>query len=178
MLLRKNIPTLYIIGRVKTSIFFIVTYSLIIYLLKKVANMEFLSIPITIPSILGTTISLLLAFRTNQSYGRWGEARTLWGGIVTDSRTLARQLISFTKYNDNTNNISSDLVRVIVYRQIAWCYILANTLRDQPIPDIIVKLISKEELELIEVSVNKHNTLLQFHSNDIQKLLDTNVINR
>ena len=178
MLLRKNIPPIYIIERVKNPVFFIVVYSLIIYLLTKVANVAHLAIPITIPSILGTTISLLLAFRTNQSYGRWWEARTLWGAIVNDSRTLVRQLISFSKYNDHTNDISGDIVKAIAYRQIAWCYTLGNVLRENPLSDIISKLISKEEMKLLEVSVNKNHTLLQLHSNDIQKLLDMNVINR
>lgn len=176
MLLKKNIPPSYIIQKVKSPAFFIIIYAFIIYLLKSVANFKSLSIPITIPSILGTTISLLLAFRTNQSYGRWWEARTLWGAIVNDSRTLARQLISFTKYNENSNSYSANIVRTVVHRQIAWNYILANTLREQPLPDNIDNLLSDTDKNLIEVSSHKNNTILHLHANDIQKLLDDDVI--
>ncbi len=35
-------------------------------------------------------LSLLLVFKTNSSYGRFWEARTLWGGLVNLSRDLAR----------------------------------------------------------------------------------------
>eukprot|EP00884_Botryococcus_braunii_P014354 jgi/Botrbrau1/2291/Bobra.101_2s0114.1 len=36
-------------------------------------------------------ISLLLVFRTTESYTRWAEARKIWGGILNRSRDLARQ---------------------------------------------------------------------------------------
>ena len=37
-------------------------------------------------------LSLLLVFRTNTSYSRWNEARTLWGGITNRSRDIVRQV--------------------------------------------------------------------------------------
>ena len=51
--------------------------------------------PLPVIAIMGTVIGLLLAFRTNSCYGRWWEARILWGAIVNDSRTWTRQLIEF-----------------------------------------------------------------------------------
>jgi ion channel-forming bestrophin family protein len=35
-------------------------------------------------------LGLLLTFRTNACYQRWNEARTAWGKIINDSRSLAR----------------------------------------------------------------------------------------
>lgn len=43
-------------------------------------------------SLLGFLISLLLVFRTNTAYDRWWEGRKIWGGIVNDSRNLASKL--------------------------------------------------------------------------------------
>ena len=37
-------------------------------------------------------LSLLLVFRTNASYARWVDARTLWGGVVNRSRDVVRQV--------------------------------------------------------------------------------------
>lgn len=37
-------------------------------------------------------LSLLLAYRTNASYGRFDEARKFWGGVVNRSRDLMRQV--------------------------------------------------------------------------------------
>jgi len=41
-------------------------------------------------SVLGMALSLLIVFRTQSSYGRFWEARTLWGSLVNSSRSLVR----------------------------------------------------------------------------------------
>lgn len=41
------------------------------------------------------TLSLLLVFKTNQSYARWLEARILWGKIVNRTRDIVRQGITW-----------------------------------------------------------------------------------
>ena len=57
-------------------------------------QVRILTIPIAIPAILGTAISLILGFRTNAAYDRWWEARKVWGAIVNDSRSLVRQALN------------------------------------------------------------------------------------
>lgn len=47
---------------------------------------------LSVYSILGFVISLLLAFRTNTAYDRWWEGRRKWGELVNDSRNLAVKL--------------------------------------------------------------------------------------
>ena len=37
-------------------------------------------------------LSLLLVFRTNTSYSRWAEARSIWGGVTNRSRDILRQV--------------------------------------------------------------------------------------
>lgn len=51
-----------------------------------------LSIPSTLHSLVGVALSLLLVFRTNASYDRFWEGRKAWGGIVNETRNLARGL--------------------------------------------------------------------------------------
>ncbi|GEN05976.1 putative membrane protein [Myxococcus fulvus] len=48
------------------------------------------SIPATVHTLAGISLSLLLVFRTNSSYDRFWEGRKLWGGIVNETRNLAR----------------------------------------------------------------------------------------
>lgn len=43
-------------------------------------------------------LSLLLAYRTNASYGRFDEARKFWGGVVNRSRDLMRQVWYMSAY--------------------------------------------------------------------------------
>ncbi|MCH5685177.1 hypothetical protein LWM68_13530 [Niabella sp. W65] len=63
----------------------------------------------------------MLAFRTAQSYERWWEARTVWGAIVNDSRTLLRQFMQFLP--DNLKNEFKDFAD----RQIVWAYALGES---------------------------------------------------
>jgi len=88
-------------------------------------------------------IGLLLAFRTNSCYGRWWEARILWGAIVNDSRTWTRQLLEFTASTDSDR--STTLTR-LCHRQIAWCYSLSRTLRGQDATQDIGELLTEEEI--------------------------------
>ncbi len=44
---------------------------------------------ITLYSLIGFVISLLLVFRTNTAYDRWWEGRKKWGALVNDTRNLA-----------------------------------------------------------------------------------------
>lgn len=50
-----------------------------------------LAIAETAHALIGASMGLLLVFRTNASYDRFWEGRKLWGGIVNESRNLARQ---------------------------------------------------------------------------------------
>jgi putative membrane protein len=47
---------------------------------------------ISIYSLIGFVISLLLVFRTNTAYDRWWEGRRKWGELVNDTRNLAVKL--------------------------------------------------------------------------------------
>jgi putative membrane protein len=49
---------------------------------------------ITVYSLIGFVISLLLVFRTNTAYDRWWEGRRKWGEMVNDSRNLSVKLKS------------------------------------------------------------------------------------
>lgn len=46
-------------------------------------------------SVFGVALSLFLGFRNNAAYDRWWEARKLWGSLIADTRSLARQLEMF-----------------------------------------------------------------------------------
>lgn len=47
---------------------------------------------ISVYSLIGFVISLLLVFRTNTAYDRWWEGRRKWGELVNDTRNLAIKL--------------------------------------------------------------------------------------
>ena len=42
-------------------------------------------------TVFGVALSLFLGFRNNAAYDRWWEARKLWGGLLADLRSFARE---------------------------------------------------------------------------------------
>jgi ion channel-forming bestrophin family protein len=53
-----------------------------------------IALPFSIAGILGSALAIFIAFRNQSSYARWWEARTIWGGIINNSRIFARQIIA------------------------------------------------------------------------------------
>lgn len=66
----------------------------------------FLEKLISVYSLIGFVISLLLVFRTNTAYDRWWEGRRKWGEVVNDTRNLAVKLASMAKENEDRNFFS------------------------------------------------------------------------
>lgn len=67
-----------------------------------------LQLPLTPFTLSASALGLLLTFRTNVSYARWNEARTAWGKIINDSRSIARMGCTWGK---SYKNITDDMVR-------------------------------------------------------------------
>ncbi len=56
---------------------------------------------ISVYSLIGFVISLLLVFRTNTAYDRWWEGRKRWGAMVNDTRNVAVKINALTKDSDD-----------------------------------------------------------------------------
>lgn len=56
---------------------------------------------LSVYSLVGFVISLLLVFRTNTAYDRWWEGRKKWGELVNDTRNLAIKIKSFTNNQED-----------------------------------------------------------------------------
>lgn len=135
---------------------------------------HFLVFPLSIISIVGTALSLLLGFRTNSAYDRWWEARKSWGAIVNDSRTLIRQSISFIKAEPEHKNA---LVENITHLQIAWCYALCNTLRRDPVLVDANLHLTEQELDYVSRHDNIPNAILFLIQERITYAYDNQFLN-
>ena len=118
--------------------------------------------------MLGTCISLLLAFRTNQSYERWWEARIAWGAIVNDSRSFIRQLQMFL--SDGPDRQAA--IHEFVQRHCAWCYVLGDALRGQDVSGRLHEFLSPTDARQVLRFDNKPNALLLGHGLAIRRLYD------
>ncbi len=178
MLLKNKIPISYIIGQVKYELLLVMCYGLSIELAYSIFNIHVtaVSIPITVSSVFGTILSLLLAFRSNQAYDRWWEARTIWGGIVNDSRSFGRQVLTMME-NPANEEIKAFQDRMIL-RQIAWCYALTKSLRNADPMPITKEFLTAKEYEYIREFSNKPVALLDLHGRDLQYALKMGWINQ
>lgn len=125
MLIGKRVSITYFLNLIKWDILTIVGYATLAGALDHFAFLKEIQIPLSLSALIGTLVSLVLAFRTAQSYERWWEARTVWGAIVNDSRTLIRQLIQFLPASEG----KSDAISRFAVRQSMWCFALADSLR-------------------------------------------------
>lgn len=170
MLLKRNIPILYILGTIRNDIILITLYATFIGVIDEGFHLPDISIPVAVPTILGTAISLLLGFRTAQAYDRWWEARKIWGAIVNDSRTLCRQLLTFVGNQRATDSQERhNLIRHMTFRQAAWCYSLGNSLRGLEAVASVKDLINSQEAEFVSQHQNKPNALLLLQGKDLQR---------
>jgi len=177
MLLKKNIPFKYVFGKIRYEILFITLYAVLVAVLYENYHFTRISIPISVPTILGTVISLLLGFRSNQAYDRWWEARHIWGAIVNDSRTLARQVTWFTS-DAMEGEEGRIFVQRFLRRQMAWCYALGRHLRGQQNETIARKYLSREEQEAVKGTSHLPLALCDRMGRDLQIALERGWINR
>ncbi|MBO9565292.1 MAG: hypothetical protein J7621_21125 [Niastella sp.] len=163
MLLDKTPPLRYIFNKVKLELLYVSVTALIVYLLTRAFEHLIPEMPLTIPTFLGTAISVILSFKLSQSYDRWWEARKIWGSIVNDSRNLTLQLQSFIN-NDHP------LIRRVVHRQIAWCYALGQSLRGKDPLGKLDAYFEGEDRDTLNLHNNKPLAILQLNNRDIAQL--------
>lgn len=57
----------------------------------QLAHRSWMDQPVLPYSLIGSVLVLFMSVRNNAAYGRWWEARTLWGAVVNNTRSFARQ---------------------------------------------------------------------------------------
>jgi len=157
----------YLVNRHRNTLLFMVFYSGIIYYFYEFQDVEELDITMAISTVLGVSVSLLLAFRTGAAYDRWWEARKIWGAIVNDSRTWVRQLIGFVGKGQIT-----DEIKELANYQIGWCYALKDSLRRLDPFNEIAEFISETDLQQLRNESNTPNGILLIMEKKIRWLFD------
>ncbi len=89
-------------------------------------------------TLVGVTLAVFLAFRTNVSYARYWEARQLWGELAVVARTLMSQAICYLPQTAGRTGRDSFLRHLV-----AFPYALNRQLRNadpaQPLPMLTVR---------------------------------------
>lgn len=166
MLLNKRISVWFFIRSIRGQIALIFLFAVVIGILDQQPFFVNIAVPLGIPAVLGTAVSLLLAFRTSQSYERWWEARMVWGAIVNDSRTLVRQLSQFVPSQDK------HLLKQFAERQIIWNYALGEALRKLPFSPRVERYLSDHQIRALNIP----NAILDQHTEQLNKLVSDGLI--
>jgi len=139
--------------------------SIAVYFLYHNQQLEKVVLPFSVAAILGSALAIFLAFRNNNSYSRWWEARTIWGNIINNSRIFARQIIAnadnAVAIGKASQVLADDYKKELIYRQIAFAHALRLHLRRQTSWEELSSLLSPKEIEALANKSNKPNYLLQ-----------------
>jgi ion channel-forming bestrophin family protein len=138
------------IGKLLLTIFVLSVVS--VFVDRQQHMLKIINIPEMAVSVLGAALSILLAFRTNSAYGRWWEARTLWGAMVNNSRSLARQVIAFAP--------GSSYAETFVRRHIAFVHATRHALRREAPWTTIEPYLSAESVAALRQEQNVPAALL------------------
>ena len=129
---------------------------------------HYFEFPPLIPTILGTALAFFIGFNNNQAYDRWWEARKIWGALVNDSRTWARQVMQYTRASDELPEPAlHDLRREAILRHIAFLYALKDNLRGSRTQEYR-RFVTPDESATVASHSNVPNALLSLQSKAVE----------
>lgn len=123
---------------------------LVVYLRGDVFNVKVPLNP-TPFTLFGVALAIFLGFRNTASYERWWEARKLWGALLNDTRSLARQAIAMTpqKHADT-----------FVHYLMAFTHALRHQLRQTDATADLQRLLPAEMVTSLQPAVFKPMMIL------------------
>lgn len=144
------------IGYVGWSLFWLLIWDIVV----TADFMLFLDRKISLPSLpltlLASALVVLTSFRNSSAYNRWWEARTLWGAMVNNSRSFARQVLTLVEDDDELNPVKAVLLR----RHVAFVKCLSAHLKGESCGDEVQSLITREEYARRHETNNFPNDIL------------------
>jgi putative membrane protein len=138
----RHLYTSWTMQRVMRSTLMVMAFTALVAFVE-IEALPFKSSPldITIFSLLGVVLSILLSFRTNTAYDRWWDGRKLWGELVNNCR-------NFTVYVHSAFPAEDKIRRNYLATRISnFCIVLKEHLRNSVEMKELVN-VSKEELEV------------------------------
>jgi putative membrane protein len=133
----------------------LVLYDLAVVAAYKLLRWDWVAMPHIPLALFGSAIGIIVAFRNQSAYGRWWEARILWGSVVNNSRSWARQVTTgMLSLKGGDAAELKQMQRRMVYLQIAFVHALRQHLRKlEPWADI-APFVEEGELEALRSQKN------------------------
>jgi ion channel-forming bestrophin family protein len=147
-------------------------YDQIVVLVYKLLHWNWVSLPHIPLALYGSAIGVILSFRNQSCYGRWWEARTLWGAIVNNSRSWARQVIAMRASDRADSAELATMQRRMVYHQIAYAHALRQHLRKLEPWKELASTLTNSELNALRGEQNVPFTLQRQMADMLQDCRD------
>ncbi|MBA4285419.1 MAG: hypothetical protein C0434_07795 [Xanthomonadaceae bacterium] len=158
MILRDSFPVQRLWPKTYKRLLVLLGFDCAVAALYVFAGWHWLSLDALPLGTLGSALAIFLAFRANAAYGRWWEARQLWGQLVNTSRALARQALTALDV-DPDDPQQRALRSAIIVNQVAFVHALRCHLRRQnPFPEL-AGLLGAAETEALRRYGNVPNAL-------------------
>ncbi len=145
MIVARRINPLRILRSVGLPLFGLLAYDLTVTLLYVYFHQRWVAVDNLPLALLGSALAIIVGLRNNTAYGRWWEARTLWGSAVNNSRSLARGALTFLPAQT-----ASTLVRL----QIAWAHALRGALLKRDVWADVAPFVGAESAARVRRATN------------------------
>lgn len=90
-------------------------------------------------SLIGVTLAIFLSFRNSTSYARYWEARTLWGSLLNETRSLVRQALTLSDAPHKARDLALCLA--------AFVHALRHQLRGTDADADLKRLLAPEQVD-------------------------------
>ena len=159
MIVKRNFNPPKVWAYIQRPMLFIVAWASLVWAFDRWVVEAALALNFTPIGFLGSALAIFVAFRNNAAYGRWWEARQLWGGIVNSCRVLGRLIITFTdshQHQENYDKTRSTAFKVeMINKLIAWVHALRLQLRAQNSWEELKTYVSEQEWKEVVRATNK-----------------------
>ncbi|ANE51792.1 bestrophin family protein [Flavisolibacter tropicus] len=118
-------------------------------------------------TLLGVALAIFLGFYNTTSYERYWEGRKLWGAMLNDTRSLARQALTMSGPQQN-----SDDQRYFVRLLIAFTHSLKHQLRNTDVQPDLERLLPLEQAQELEPARYKPIMILMMMGNWVKKRVE------
>jgi putative membrane protein len=140
----------------------LLVYDLAVVTAYKILHWNWVAMPHIPLALFGSAIGIIVAFRNQSSYARWWDARTLWGSVINNSRSVARQVTTvMMPLNESEAGELKTMQRRLVYHQIAFGHALRQHLRELEPWKELTPLLSEQELSELREERNVPLTIQQ-----------------
>lgn len=149
MIVDRNAGTLQLLRESLRPLLVLFAWDIVVVLAFQLAHRPWMDQP-TLPfPLVGSVLVLFMSVRNNAAYSRWWEARTLWGAVVNNTRSFARQAETLAQGRP-------DLTRAMV----GYAHALRGGLSGRNVSAEVASFLQPAMIERIQGRSNQANAIL------------------